>query len=140
MPFQLSRVEHFVVVHWSRPSAEDVAALRREVATIRSAGTTPLDFVSVHSADAALPEPRVRAALIRSIPELLAANETLHIVLVGQGVQATLKRTVLRTMMTLMRRGDMVIYDSCAALLAALRARHVPAAIARALEQAINSG
>jgi hypothetical protein len=127
------------VVCWDEPTTTDLNTLRREFSAARARHASPLIIVSVHNAARPLPEPETRTALVRGLPDLLSPNESLHLVLLGEGVLASLKRTVMRSMTVLMRRSNITMHSSLGALIDALRARGVSEPVRRSVEELIRA-
>jgi hypothetical protein len=108
--YELHRLEEALVIRWlATPTRETAVALRAELESALRAAKSPLALWIVIDADRSdLPSPDARAALQRNARELFDLARSVELVLLGEGLRASLMRTFLRTMTLVTRTRDRV--------------------------------
>lgn len=136
MGYQLHRSGHHLLIHWSdTPSREMVDRLDRDIeAAFKATGTPLICFVVIATDAADPPGAEARRAFQAHMPKMLEQTASIDIVLMGDGVRASLTRTALRAMSMVMRTGDRIrIHDTPES---AVQGRSIPATITAAMRSA----
>jgi hypothetical protein len=136
MAYQFHRSGHHAVVRWTAtPTVATINRLFTELEAARKAAGVPLVCFVVISTDSVdVPGPEARQVFQARQRDLYEQSASVDILLVGDGLQASLARTTLRAMALVTRTGDRIrIYDSVDE---ALKGRSVPATIAATLRAA----
>ena len=110
MGYELHRLEEALVVRWvATPTRAMAIALRAELESALRAARSPLALWIVIDPDLSdLPSPDARAALQSHARELFDMAGSVELVLLGEGLRASLLRTFLRTMTLVSRTRDRV--------------------------------
>lgn len=101
-------------VRWgSAPTHDDVSSLIREVQRAHSMLKQPLIGLTVVPAEAEPPPDDVRAAMVKSLDELLRCCERVYFVMEGSGFRQSVMRSVLAGLLLVGgKRGRVGVYDN----------------------------
>ncbi len=122
MGYRSFREDRIFAVRWvGSPTAEVVSRMTKDVGAARAAAGAPLYGVWLISAEDPIAPTDIRDAIVRRWPEIMTSCATLHIVLVGPSVKASLFRSVLRTMIVVARVKNVTIVESIDEVLHPLR-------------------
>ncbi len=99
MPYQSTMIGSALVVVWDRPELPDVRRVVGEVAHQRRRLDEPIIYVAYIPDATATPEPAVRDAMSRAMPELLECCESIVFVLEGTGFKMSIGRAALAGIM-----------------------------------------
>jgi hypothetical protein len=125
--YRTFHVGRYVFIRWTRPEVADIDTLIGDVEQIRRGEKERLIMFSIIPAHADPPDAAFRKKLLSRWATLLPEGETVHAVLEGSGIGASLNRAVLTTIRLLVRgRGIGRIHSS---LEVALREERVPSTI-----------
>jgi len=127
MPYRTFHDGRYVFIAWDRPAVGDIDGLVADLAKVRKLVAEPLVIFSVIPADGEPPAAAFRKQIVGRWEEILPKGETVHAVLVGSGIGASLNRAVLNTIRMFVRgRGIGKVYSAVAT---ALREERVPDSI-----------
>lgn len=114
MTYELHQLEGDVVVRWiATPTVATATSLRRELDAALRGARSPLGLWIVIDTDRSdLPAPGARAVLQENARELFGLARSVELVLLGEGLRASLMRTGLRAMALVTRTRDrMRVHD-----------------------------
>jgi hypothetical protein len=127
MAYRTFHEGRYVFIGWQHPQVADIDSLIVDIAKVRRGAGQPLILFSIIPASSDPPSAAFRKRIINDWATLLPQGETIHAVLEGTGIGASLNRAVLHAIRMFTRgRGIGRIYSS---LEAALREERVPSSI-----------
>ncbi len=113
MRYRSALIGNLILVRWSAPpELEDNQSILDEVRAARQRVGRDLVLCNIVSDATAAPSAEVREASTRMTPQLLAACDSMHLVLEGDGVVRSLLRTIIRAMILAGRTGGRVALHS----------------------------
>src|SRR6185369_11513051 len=124
MPYRTFQSGRYVFISWVQPILADLDPLISDVGRMRRQAGQPLIMFSVIAPESKPPENAFRKAVVARWSEMMPEGETVHAILEGNGVMATLNRAALTAIRMFVRgRGIGQIYSSVEK---ALREQKVP--------------
>ena len=110
MTYELHRLEEALVVRWlATPTREAATAVAGELElALRAAKSPPALWIIIDSDRSDLPAPDARTVLQSKARFLFELAGSVDVVMIGEGLRASLMRTFLRTMALVTRTRDRV--------------------------------
>ncbi len=111
MPGERVTIGHLFVIRWDTVVEEDLAPLLREVRALREQTGRPVIYAAIQDDDYREPGAKVKQSFKRMLPELMKYMKMDYLVILATGIQASLQRTILKTMFTSGRIAGMPYLD-----------------------------
>jgi len=119
MSYQSMQFGRLNLVRWGTASHEDVGSVLREVQRAHKTIKQPLIGVAIVPAEAEPPPDDVRAAMVKSLDELLKCCERIYFVMEGSGFRQSVMRSVLAGLLLVGgKRGRVGVYNNIETTLA----------------------
>ena len=99
MAYQSLVVDRVFFVRWQAPAMSDVLPLLRAVQKATARVGMPVIGISILPEDSPPPTDDVRKAMARSMDDLLAATDSLHFIMEGEGFRHSIGRSALATIL-----------------------------------------
>jgi hypothetical protein len=100
MPGERVTIEHLFVIRWDTVTEEDLPVLLRDVRAVREKTGRPVIYAAIQDDDYHEPDAKVKQAFKHLLPELMKYIKVDYLVILATGIQASLQRTILKTMFT----------------------------------------
>ncbi len=111
MPGERVTIGHLFVIRWDTVVEEDLAPLLREVRALHDQTGRPVIYAAIQDDDYHEPGAKVKQSFKRMLPELMKYMKIDYLVILATGIQASLQRTILKTMFTSGRIAGMPYLD-----------------------------
>ncbi len=113
MSYQSMQFGRLYLVRWGTATHDDVWSVLREVQRAHATYKQPLIGVAIVPADAEPPTDNVRAAMVKSLDDLLGCCERVYFVMEGSGFRQSVMRSVLAGLLLVGgKRGRIGVHDS----------------------------
>jgi hypothetical protein len=123
--YRTQLIDNLFFVRWQKPVLEDIDTLIVESIAARGKTQLPLVTISMIPEDSAAPDAQFRKRVVEKWDQMVPRGELVHAIIEGDGLKATLHRTILRAMRMLLpkRRNVGGIHSSLEQCLRSMRVR-----------------
>jgi hypothetical protein len=100
MPGEHVTIGHLFVIRWDTVTEDDLPVLLRDVRAVREKTGRPVIYAAIQDDDYHEPDAKVKQGFKSLLPELMKHIKIDYLVILATGIQASLQRTILKTMFT----------------------------------------